>query len=139
MSGRLSRNDVAYDFSGKAWNIMRKLFRLCRVLTPWLSLATPLVWISLLVGLSYLAPHLFCIEMNPGGKEFICGARYSHIGIQVIQRVGVFAWVLLLLTGGAQLFLVRTSRAAVIAWSVSALLLGAFAVLWLAAPVSNCP
>jgi hypothetical protein len=79
------------------------------------------------------------MEMNPGGKEFICGTRYSHIGIQVIQKVGLFAWVLLLLTGGAQLFLVRTNRPAVFAWSVSALLLIGFAVLWLIVPVNDCP
>ena len=120
-------------------NIMRKLFRLVRALTPWLSLAVPLLWLSILLGLGYLAPHLFCMEMNPGGKEFICGARYSHIGIQVIQRVGLFAWVSLLLIGGAQLLLVRTSRPAVIAWTVSALLLVGLAVLWLAVPVSDCP
>ena len=120
-------------------NIMRKLFRLVGALIPWLSLAVPLSWLSILLGLGYLAPHLFCMEMNPGGKEFICGSRYSHIGIQVIQRVGLFAWVLLLLTGGAQVFLVRTSRLAVIAWSVSALLLVGLAVLWLAVPTSDCP
>jgi hypothetical protein len=118
---------------------MRRLFRLCGAMTPWLSLGVPLFWLSILIGLGYLAPHLFCMEMNLGGKEFICGARYSHIGIQVIQRVGLFAWVLLLLAGGAQLFLLRTSRPAVLAWSVSALLLVSFAALWLAAPVSNCP
>jgi len=118
---------------------MRKLFRRVRSLIPWLSLGVPLLWAFVLIGLSYLAPHLFCMEMNPGGKEFICGSRYSHIGIQVIQRVGLFAWVLLLLTGGAQVFLVRTSRPAVIAWSVSALLLVGFAVLWLAVPTSDCP
>jgi hypothetical protein len=118
---------------------MRRLFRLGSALIPWLSLGVPLLWLFVLIGLGYLAPHLFCMEMNPGGKEFIWGTRYSHIGIQVIQRVGLFAWVLLLLTGGAQLILVRTSRPAGIAWSVSALLLVGFAVLWLAVPVSDCP
>jgi hypothetical protein len=118
---------------------MRKLFRVVSALIPWLSLGVPLLWLSILIGLGYLAPHLFYMEMNPGGKEFICGARYSHIGIQVLQQVGLFAWVLLLLTGGAQLFLVKTTRPAGIAWSVSALLLVGFAVLWLAVPVSDCP
>jgi hypothetical protein len=118
---------------------MKTLFRSVRALSPWCSLAVPLFLFGILVVLGSLSPSLFCAEMNPGGKEFICGARYTHAGIKVLQRSGLFLWVLLLVTGGVEVFRRRTTRAAVIAWSISALLLGAWVVLWLALPVDDGP
>ena len=63
---------------------MKKLFRSGRTLSPWLALAVPLVWLGILMTLGSVAPHLFCAEMNPGGKEFICGARYTHAGVRLL-------------------------------------------------------
>jgi hypothetical protein len=40
-------------------------------MSPWLSLAVPLIWWGRLLALRSLSPSLFCVEVNPGGKEFI--------------------------------------------------------------------
>jgi hypothetical protein len=118
---------------------MKKLVRLGSRLSPWLSLAVPLFLFAILQALSYLAPSLFCVAMNPGGKEFICGARYSHIGIRLIQLIGIVVWVLLVVTGRAEVFQGRATRSAVIAWSLSTLLLVSLTMLWLTLPVNECP
>ena len=118
---------------------MKTLFRSARALSPWLALAVPLLLFGVLRTLGSLAPGLFCAEMNPGGKEFICGARYTNAGIRLLQLLWLSLWVLLLLTGGVELVRRRATRSAVIAWSVSALLLGGLAVLWLALPVDDGP
>ena len=118
---------------------MKKLFRSGRALSPWLSLAMPLFLWGSMQALSSLSPSLFCMDINPGGREFICGPRYSHIGIRLLQLSGLSVWVLLLITGGAELFRGRTTRPAVIAWSISALLLVSLAMLWLALPVEDAP
>jgi hypothetical protein len=118
---------------------MKKLFRSGRALSPWLSLAVPLFVFGSLFALSYMSPSLFCVPVNPGGKEFICGSRYSHFGIRLLRLAGLSVWVLLLIVGGAELFRGRATRPAVIAWSVSALLLVSSALLWLSLPVDDAP
>jgi hypothetical protein len=110
---------------------MKTLLRSVRALSPWLSLVVALILIGILMTLGSVAPHLFCAEMNPGGKEFICGPRYTHAGIRLLQLSGISVWVLLLVIGGAQLSRDRTTRSAVIAWLVSALLLVGLGLLWL--------
>lgn len=118
---------------------MKKLFRSIRALSPWLALAAPLVLFGSLRALYSLSPGLFCVAVNPGGKEFICGSPYSHIGIRLLQRLGLFVWALLLITGGYELLRGRATRPAVIAWSLSALLLIGLTVLWLSLPVGDPP
>ena len=123
----------------RALGVMKKLFRSGRALSPWLSLAVPLFLFGSLFALSSVSPSLFCVAVNPGGKEFTCGPRYSHIGIRLLQLSGLSVWMLLLIIGGAELFRGRATRPAVIAWSISALLLVSLALLWLALPVEDAP
>ena len=118
---------------------MKELVRSGRALSPWLSLAVPLFLWAGLQALGSLAPSLFCMAVNPGGKEFICGPRYSHTGVTVIQLFGLSVWAILLALGGAELFRRRATRPAVVAWSVSAFLLAGFAALWLTLPVECSP
>ena len=120
-------------------SVMKMLFRSDRALSPWLSLAVPLILWGILLALRSLTPSLFCMDVNPGGKEFICGPNYSHNGIRLLQLSGLSVWVLLLITGGAELFRGRATRPAVIAWSISALLLVSLAMLWLSIPVDDSP
>lgn len=114
--------------------IMKKFLRL----SPWLSLAVPLLLLGSLMTLRSLLPSLFCVEINPGGKEFICGPAYSHIGISRLQLLGHFVWVLSLIAGGAEVFRRCATWPAVIAWSVSVLLLASLTMLWLTLPVEDC-
>jgi len=125
--------------AGAAWCVMKKLFRLCLALSPSLSLAVPLVLFGSLMALSRLSPALFCMPMNPGGKEFICGRRYSHIGIQLLQQTGLAGWVLLLVASGPAIVWRRAARPAVIAWSVSALMLCSLVMLLMSLPRNECP
>jgi hypothetical protein len=118
---------------------MKNLFRSGRALSPWLSLAAPLFFFGVLQTLGYLSPGLFCMDVNPGGKETICGPGYTHPGIELLQLLGLSVWVLSLVTGSAEMFRRRASRAAVIAWSMSALLLGGLAMLWLTRRVGCTP
>ena len=118
---------------------MDKVFRSGRALSPWLSLAVPLFLFGSLLALKALAPSLFCAAVNPGGKEFICGPRYSHSGIRLLQLSGLSVWMLLLVVGGAELFRGRATRSTVIAWSISALLLVGLALLRLSLPVADAP
>jgi hypothetical protein len=118
---------------------MKNPFSSGTALSPWLSLAVPLLLFVVLQALGYLSPGLFCAQMNPGGKEFICGPRYTHIGISLLQLLGLCVWVLLLVTGGAELFRRRATRPAVVAWSVSAVLFVSFAMLLLTLPVEDGP
>ena len=118
---------------------MKTLIRSARALTPWLSLAEPIVWLGILFVMKALWPSLFCVAINSGGKELICGSDYSHPGINLLQSLGLCLWVLLLVIGGVEVFRRRASWPAVIAWSVSALLLVGLAVLWLSLPVVDCP
>jgi uncharacterized membrane protein (UPF0182 family) len=118
---------------------MKKLFRSGLVLSPYLSLAVPLFLFGSLLALGYLLPNLFCMEMEPGGKEFICGARYTHIAIQLLQQIGLAVWVLLVGTGGAELLRRRATRPAVMAWSISALILSSSVLLLITLPRDVCP
>jgi len=79
------------------------------------------------------------VAINSGGKELICGADYSHPGVFILQRWGLTVWVLLLGAGSVEVFRGRAFRSAVIAWSVSALLLVGLVVLRLSLPVDDCP
>ena len=108
-------------------------------MSPWLALAAPLILFGLLAALNSLYPDLFCVAMNPGGKEFICGSRYTHIGIRLLQKTGLGVWVLLLIAGGAELFRRRATWPAALAWSVSALMLCSLVMLWLSLPANECP
>jgi len=118
---------------------MKKIIRSFRTVSPWLSLAEPILLLSILWVLKNLWPDLFCVAVNPGGKEFICGADYSHPGIHLLQSLGFCLWVLLLAIGGVEVFRRKASWPGVIAWSVSALLIVGLAVLWLSLPVVDCP
>ena len=118
---------------------MKKLVSSGRALSPWLSLAVPLCLYASLLALSTLMPSLFCMAVNPGGKEFVCGARYSHPGVRLLQVFTLSAWVLLLALGSAELFRRRAAWPAVVAWSVSALLLAGLAALWLTLPFEDYP
>jgi len=118
---------------------MKKLIRSFRALGPWLSLAAPILLLSILWVLKRLWPGLFCVAMNSGGKELICGSDYSHPGINLLQSLGLCLWVLLLVTGGVEVFRRRATWPAVIAWSVSALLLVGLVMLWLSLPAVGCP
>ena len=119
--------------------VVKKLFRSGRALSPWLSLAVPLFLFGSLFVLSYMLPSLFCVAVNPGGKEFICGSAYSHVGIRLLRLSGLSVWVLLLVIGGAELSRGRATRPAIIAWLISALLLVSSALLWLSLPDEDAP
>jgi len=118
---------------------MKNLFRTARALSPWLSLAAPLLLFFILQGLKYLSPNLFCVAVNPGGKEFICGPGYSHVGIGFLRLLGLCVWVLLLLIGFTELYRGSATRPAVIAWSVSAVLFVSLTMLALSLPATECP
>ena len=118
---------------------MKEIVRSGRALSPWLALAMPLFLCAGLLTLSALVPSLFCMAVNPGGKEFVCGPRYSHPGVRLLQVFGLSVWVLLLVLGSAELFRRRAAWPAVVAWSVSALLFAGLAALWLTLPVEDSP
>lgn len=118
---------------------MKNFFRSARALIPWLSLAAPIFLFGILSVLKYLSPDLFCKPMDSGGKEFICGADYSHPGVFILQRFTLSAWVLLLAAGSVDVFRRRASWPAVITWSISALLFVGLVALWLSLPVDTCP
>ncbi|HSS21019.1 MAG TPA: hypothetical protein VLL54_13170 [Pyrinomonadaceae bacterium] len=118
---------------------MKILFRSARALTPWLALAVPILFFTLMSALESLFPYLFCMPINPGGKEFICGARYSDAGINLLRALGFSAWVLLLVTGGVNVFRWRVARLGVMAWAVSGLLFIGLVLLWLSLPAHECP
>jgi hypothetical protein len=99
----------------------------------------PLFFFGVLQTLGYMLPSLFCMDVNPGGKETICGPGYTHIGIRLLQLLGLSVWVLSLVTGSAEVFQRRASLPAVIAWSISVLLLGGLAMLWLTHRVGCSP
>ena len=86
-----------------------------------------------------MAPGLFCMAVEPGGKEFICGEGYSHIGIVILQRLLVVVWVLLLVVGLFEVVRGRATRSAVIAWSISVLLFVSVSILLLSLPVGDSP
>src|SRR5688572_27341858 len=115
------------------------LFRSGWALSRWLSLAAPFVLFVSLMTLGTLFPSLFCVAVNSGGKETICGSEYSHPGINLFRLSGLFVWVLLVATGGTEVFRRLATRSAVIAWAVSVLLLVSWAMLWLTRPVECTP
>jgi phosphoglycerol transferase MdoB-like AlkP superfamily enzyme len=89
--------------------------------------------------LKSLSPDLFCVAINSGGKEFICGGDYTHMGIRWLQLFGHAAWVMLLVIGGAEVCQRRASWLAATAWSISALLFVGLVLLLLNLPVDDCP
>lgn len=118
---------------------MKKLFRLGVRLSPCLSLVVPLFWMGSLLVLSHLSPNLFCTEMDPGSKELNCGPRTAHLGIQLLQQFGFAVWVLLLVTGGAVVLSRKATWPALIAWSISALMLCSLVMLWMTLSVGDAP
>lgn len=118
---------------------MKELVRSGGARSPWLSLAVPLFLWAGLLALKSLAPGLFCMAVNPGGREFVCGPGYSHVGVRIFQLFALSVWALLLALGSAELFRRRATWPAVVAWSISALLLASLAALWLTLPVGDPP
>ena len=118
---------------------IKSLFGSGRALSPWLSLAAPFVFLGLLIALKAISPSLFCVAINSGGKETICGLDYSHGSINLLRLLGLGVWVLLIFIGGAEIFGGRARWPAMIAWSVSALLFVTWAMLWMTAPVECTP
>ena len=110
-----------------------------RKLSPWLALAIPFVLYGVLAFLRALDPSLFCVAVNPGGKEFVCGPSYSHVGVRLITSAGLIAWFFVLVFSGMTVLRGKATRASAFAWSISAVLLLALAVLWLTRPVQDSP
>lgn len=110
-----------------------------RLSSPWLALLIPLVLYGVLVCLGALHPGLFCVAVNPGGKEFVCGPGYSHVGVRLIQFLGTTAWVAVLLISGVKVIGGGAGRSSVFAWSVSAALFLTLVVLWLSMPNEDTP
>ena len=101
----------------------------CRLSSPWLALLIPIILYGVLECLSLLDPGLFCVAVNPGGREFICGSDYSHVGVRLIRLLGTIAWVAVLLIGGVKVIRGEAARPSAFAWSVSATLFLALVVL----------
>ncbi len=57
-------------------------------LSPWLSLAVPLLLLVNLQALGYSAPGLFCMAVDSGGKELICGPDYTHTRCKGFPGIG---------------------------------------------------
>ena len=118
---------------------MKNFLRSSRVLSPWLSLAWPFFLFVTLSSMKSLYPNLFCVAVNPGGQEFICGADYSHPGVRLFQVLGNSVWMLILIKGGVDVLRGRATRGGIIAWSVSVLLLVSLLILWINLPVECSP
>lgn len=110
-----------------------------RIPGPWLALAVPVALYGVLAFLRALDPSLFCMAVNPGGKEFVCGPSYSHVGVRVIQSAGLIAWLFVLVVGGVTVIRGKATRASTVAWSISTVLLLALAVLWATRPFEDMP
>jgi hypothetical protein len=110
-----------------------------RLSSPWLALLIPIILYGVLACLRLLDPGLFCVAVNPGGREFICGSGYSHVGVRLIQLLGAIAWVAVLLIGGVKVIGGEAARPSVFAWLVSAALFLTLVVLWLSAPNEDSP
>lgn len=110
-----------------------------RLSGPRLALLIPLVLYSVLESLHALNPGLFCVAVNSGGKEFICGSGYSHVGVRLVQVIGIMAWAVVLLIGGVEVVRGKAERPAAFAWLFSAMLFLTWGVLWLAAPDECAP
>jgi hypothetical protein len=106
---------------------------------PWLALAIPIGLYGLLALLSTLEPSLFCVAVNPGGKEFVCGSRYSHGSVRILQSASPIVWLSLLGVSGKTVLTGRATKASTVAWSISIVLFLALVVLWLLAPVEDAP
>jgi hypothetical protein len=105
--------------------------------TPFLSLAVPVILVTSLTFLRLADPTLFCAQMN--AKESICGPEYTHAAVRFLRGLGLAAWVALVLISGLAILRNGSRRLASLSWIVSALLLAAFGVLWLVAPSDTCP
>lgn len=110
-----------------------------RLSNPWLALLIPIILYGVLACLRLLDAGLFCVALNPGGREFICGSDYSHVGVRLIQRLGLMAWVAVLLISGVKVIRGEAERASAFAWLVSAALFITLAVLWLNMPYECSP
>jgi hypothetical protein len=132
-------NGIVQEVNTQRVDVMKSLFSSGRALIPWLALAVPLFWMGLLISLGYLAPALFCKPVNPGAREFICAAQYTDSRVRLLQLSGYCVWILLLLTGGAELFLKRATWPAITAWLVSALLMVGLVILALSLQVDCYP
>jgi hypothetical protein len=110
-----------------------------RLSSPRLALLIPVILYGFLVCLSVTAPGLFCVAVNPGGREFVCGHGYSHVGVRLIRLLGTAAWAAVLLIGGVKVIRGGAARASVFAWLVSAALFLTLVVLWLNMPDEDAP
>lgn len=110
-----------------------------RLSSPWLALLIPVILYGVLVCLSALAPGLFCVAVNPGGREFICGSAYSHPGVRLIQFLGPLVWAAVLLISGVEVIRGEATRSSIFAWLVSAALFLTLVVLWLNMPNEDAP
>ena len=104
-----------------------------------LALLIPIFLYGVLACLRLLNPDLFCVAINPGGREFVCGSNYSHVGVRLIQFLGLIAWVAALLIGGVKVIRGKAARASVFAWLVSAALFLSLLVLRLNMPDECSP
>ena len=118
---------------------MRSAAAAFRLSSPWLALLIPIILYGALACLRALAPGLFCAAVNPGGREFICGRDYSHVGVNLTRLIGPIVWAVALLVGGIQVIGGRAGRASTCAWLFSAALFLALIVLLITAPNDDAP
>ncbi len=130
---------IVEEVNAQRVDVMKSRFSSGRALIPWLALAVPLFWMGLLITLGHLSPGLFCQPVNPGAREFICAAEYTDSRVRFLQLSGYCVWILLLATGGAELFLKRATWPAITSWLVSALLLVGLTILALSQQVECYP
>lgn len=110
-----------------------------RLPSPWLALLIPIILYGALACLRLLDPGLFCVAINPGGREFICGTEYSHVGVRLFRSLSNLAWAAVLLLGGLRVIRGEATRPSAFAWSVSAALFLALVALWLNIPYECSP
>jgi len=76
---------------------MKKMLRRHGNRAAWASLCLVLAGAAAFTCFQALYPQWFCHAVNPGGKEFVCGADYS------LPLVNVARWAYRLLFGGLYL------------------------------------
>lgn len=110
-----------------------------RLSSPWLALLIPFILYGVLVCLRALNPGLFCVAVNSGGREFVCGAEYSHVGVRLIRFFGALTWAAVLLISSLKVVRGGAGRPSVFAWLVSAALFLTLVILLLSMPNECSP